>query len=88
MDIGTKKHTVVMVLDEPGEGGACHEYSIRRSVEQMEAELYLPENLDMCSFKDEYQFWQGGGLSKENILWHLEQHRRVLINNEITKKSF
>ena len=28
LEIGTKKHTKVMVIDEPGEGGACHEYRI------------------------------------------------------------
>ena len=29
LNIGTKRHTVVTVMDEPGEGGACHKYLIR-----------------------------------------------------------
>jgi hypothetical protein len=28
VEIGTRKHTVVSVLDEPGQGNACHEYAI------------------------------------------------------------
>ena len=28
LNIGTKKHTRVIVLDEPGAGGACHEYKV------------------------------------------------------------
>ena len=28
LDIGTKRFTEVQALDEPGEGGACHEYEI------------------------------------------------------------
>lgn len=28
LDIGTKRFTKVIVLDEPGEGGACHEYQV------------------------------------------------------------
>ena len=28
VDIGTQRFSVVQVVDEPGEGGACHEYYI------------------------------------------------------------
>ena len=28
VEIGTQKHTKVLALDEPGPGGACHEYGI------------------------------------------------------------
>lgn len=28
VDIGTKKHSRVVCLDEPGPGGACHEYEV------------------------------------------------------------
>jgi len=28
LDIGTKRHTKVVCEDEPGAGGACHEYSV------------------------------------------------------------
>lgn len=31
VDIGTRRHTIVQVADEPGEGGACHEYYISPS---------------------------------------------------------
>ena len=30
LNIGTKRFTAVCVMDEPGDGGACHEYSISR----------------------------------------------------------
>lgn len=29
LEVGTHKHTVVACMDEPGPGGACHEYGIR-----------------------------------------------------------
>ena len=29
LNIGTKRYTVVTADDEPGQGGACHEYNIR-----------------------------------------------------------
>jgi len=29
LDIGTRRYTAVDVTDEPGAGGACHEYQIR-----------------------------------------------------------
>lgn len=29
--IGSKRFTKVVVLDEPGAGGACHEYSVRKA---------------------------------------------------------
>ena len=38
LDIGTKRFTEVQVMDEPGEGGACHEYNIL-SVPTTESEL-------------------------------------------------
>lgn len=28
LNIGTKKHTTVVCLDEPGQGGACHKYRV------------------------------------------------------------
>lgn len=31
VDIGTKKYSRVVCLDEPGPGGACHEYEIRKA---------------------------------------------------------
>jgi len=31
LDIGSRRHTEVVVTDEPGEGNACHEYYIGRS---------------------------------------------------------
>lgn len=33
LDIGSKKYTVVKMVDEPGQGGACHEYRIDRADE-------------------------------------------------------
>lgn len=29
VEVGTQKHTKVVVVDEPSHGGACHEYEIR-----------------------------------------------------------
>ena len=29
LDIGSKRFTEVQVLDEPGAGGACHDYAVR-----------------------------------------------------------
>lgn len=31
LNIGSKRFTRVLVMDEPGEGGACHEYYVRDS---------------------------------------------------------
>jgi hypothetical protein len=28
LNIGTKKHTTVICIDEPGQGGACHKYEV------------------------------------------------------------
>lgn len=39
LNIGTKRFTKVVVLDEPGQGGACHKYSIER-IPQSKQELY------------------------------------------------
>jgi hypothetical protein len=28
--LGSQEHTTVEVLDEPGQGGACHEYIVKK----------------------------------------------------------
>ena len=54
LDIGTKRHTVVNVMDKPGEGGACHEYEVvlvgpvDSNMEAM-AEAVHRAYLDKCS---------------------------------------
>ena len=34
VEIGTKRHTVVNVADEPGQGGACHEYYLGPAIDE------------------------------------------------------
>jgi hypothetical protein len=34
IDIGTKRYTKVICTDEPGAGGACHNYRIERCVDE------------------------------------------------------
>ena len=36
VNIGTQNYTKVVCLDEPGEGGACHEYEIRQELDPMQ----------------------------------------------------
>lgn len=35
----------------------------------------------------EYQFWQGGGLSQAETLWHLEQYKSALLDGRIEELS-
>lgn len=35
LNIGTKKHTMVICYDAPGQGGACHKYQIERALPLM-----------------------------------------------------
>ena len=48
--IGSQNFTRVMRMDEPGEGGACHEYEIIESVE--DGKIGKPENFGMISFQN------------------------------------
>lgn len=47
LDIGSKKYTVVTVMDGPGEGGACHEYCISQSIHKAGESIYE----DFCHVK-------------------------------------
>jgi hypothetical protein len=48
--IGTQKYTTVVCLDEPGAGGACHEYEIR-GVQQNVADV-IPKVSAKISFQN------------------------------------
>lgn len=42
LNTGTKRFTRVLVLDEPGQGGACHKYQVETVVKD-ESDLSSPE---------------------------------------------
>ena len=48
LNTGTQRHTKIYVLDEPGQGNACHEYSVRRA----ENDDVMEESFSWVRFQD------------------------------------
>lgn len=51
LNIGTKRFTKVVVLDEPGQGGACHKHQIH-IVDQIKTDEVAPDIVGHVNFQN------------------------------------
>lgn len=71
-----KSNTIMLTAKEALEGAL-------KSPFVFDEVIILLHNSKADSPNDSYEYWQGGGITVTEILWHLEQYKAALLSGRI-----